>query len=289
MRKIACPKCSTVFKLPENVARPGARLRCSVCKHVFVLEETENLSQPVSDREEKGGQQDSFPVNSALQTQPVAERNDSGTLRMPGEEAADNESCAVKNGELRMPPAPKSSGFGWLAALIILCALGGGSWWLWTQTSYLDSVKVMLNLKAGANSEISSQELIRDIGITAKQSSIKNEKCGDICVVEGTLMNNASSPRENIRVEASLMDKDGRVLIAKTQIAGTVITPFQLRVLSEQEIETLLTNRIDVLANNTNVHPGGQVPFMVVFYRAPAEAVNYNVKVVAASVPVRNQ
>ena len=34
---VTCPNCSTKFNLPETQAAPGAKLRCSVCKHVFQL------------------------------------------------------------------------------------------------------------------------------------------------------------------------------------------------------------------------------------------------------------
>ncbi len=36
---VTCPNCSTKFNLPEAQAKPGAKLRCSVCKHVFHLPE----------------------------------------------------------------------------------------------------------------------------------------------------------------------------------------------------------------------------------------------------------
>lgn len=36
--EVTCPKCSSRFNLPDAVAKPGAKLRCSVCKEVFALE-----------------------------------------------------------------------------------------------------------------------------------------------------------------------------------------------------------------------------------------------------------
>lgn len=35
--EIQCPHCASRFNLPEKLARPGAKLRCSVCKTVFAL------------------------------------------------------------------------------------------------------------------------------------------------------------------------------------------------------------------------------------------------------------
>ena len=35
--EIICPNCSSTFNLPAAAIRPGAKLRCSVCKTVFPL------------------------------------------------------------------------------------------------------------------------------------------------------------------------------------------------------------------------------------------------------------
>jgi len=58
-----------------------------------------------------------------------------------------------------------------------------------------------------------------------------------------------------------------------------------LQVLGEQELETALNNKIEILTNNTNVPPGGEVPFMVVFYNPPASVAEFGVKVVEARTP----
>ena len=36
--EIQCPHCSSRFNLPDKLVKPGAKLRCSVCKNVFALE-----------------------------------------------------------------------------------------------------------------------------------------------------------------------------------------------------------------------------------------------------------
>ncbi|MCR4667276.1 MAG: zinc-ribbon domain-containing protein [Desulfovibrio sp.] len=36
--EVKCPKCSSRFNLPDQVAKDGVKLRCSVCSHVFPLE-----------------------------------------------------------------------------------------------------------------------------------------------------------------------------------------------------------------------------------------------------------
>ena len=36
--EVKCPKCSSRFNLPDTVAKPGVKLRCSVCSKVFPLQ-----------------------------------------------------------------------------------------------------------------------------------------------------------------------------------------------------------------------------------------------------------
>lgn len=117
------------------------------------------------------------------------------------------------------------------------------------------------------------------------QYNINNEKLGNISVIEGKVVNGFSEPRELIRLEASLYDKNGKLLVSKQQLAGTSVSLFQLQVLGEQELERALTNKIDILANNTNIPPKGEVPFMIVFYNPPDNAAEFGVKVIDARLP----
>lgn len=47
--EIQCPHCASRFNLPEGLARPGAKLRCSVCKTVFALQLPEPAAGPIPD------------------------------------------------------------------------------------------------------------------------------------------------------------------------------------------------------------------------------------------------
>lgn len=47
--EIQCPHCASRFNLPENLARPGAKLRCSVCRTVFALHMPEPAPAPIPD------------------------------------------------------------------------------------------------------------------------------------------------------------------------------------------------------------------------------------------------
>ncbi|MEG2173057.1 MAG: zinc-ribbon and DUF3426 domain-containing protein [Desulfovibrionaceae bacterium] len=47
--EVTCPKCSSRFNLPDTVAKPGAKLRCSVCKEIFRLDDNTKSADVSSD------------------------------------------------------------------------------------------------------------------------------------------------------------------------------------------------------------------------------------------------
>ena len=238
---VTCPNCSTKFNLPETQAAPGAKLRCSVCKHVF------QLSDGVKPAE----------------------------IRMEPD-------LSLSSPSLSMPPKKKGGIWGWVLTLLLLCAVAGGTWWAWTYTPLFDTVKEMI----APPKKQDPVELVKNIALRGvRQYNISNEKLGNISVVEGKVVNGFNQPRELIRIEASLYDSAGNALVSKQQLAGTSLSLFQLQVLGAQDIEQSLANKIDIMATNTNVLPGGEVPFMVVFYSPPDNAAEFGVKVIDARIP----
>jgi hypothetical protein len=45
-------------------------------------------------------------------------------------------------------------------------------------------------------------------------------------------------------------------------------------------LEAFINNKLEVLTNNTNIPPGGEVPFMVLFYNPPPTVAEFGVKIV---------
>lgn len=43
---VTCPKCGTVYRLPGDDVKSGTKLRCSVCRHIFLLPEWKNKIEP---------------------------------------------------------------------------------------------------------------------------------------------------------------------------------------------------------------------------------------------------
>ena len=255
---VTCPKCSTRYNLPDAAAKPDAKARCTVCKHVFSLAEVVAPSV--------GGQ-------------------------TPGHDAASASGSDVSDiiGEVKgynldaTPPKPeekkrKRTSLVVALVMLLLVGAGAGAWKFWPRGADMAVDE--------AAQKLAASEQIKNIALrNVRQYYINNEKLGQVSVIEGRVVNNFTSPRELIKVEASLYDKNGATVVSKTQLCGTTVSLFHLQVLGEQELETALNNKIDILTNNTNIPSAGEVPFMVVFYNPPSTVTEFGVKVVEARTP----
>jgi len=229
--EIVCPNCSSKFNLPDSAVRPGAKLRCSVCKNVF-----------------------------SLQGAPAA--------------GGKKQSASARKDK----PSRLKRVVGFLLMLAILGGAAGGGWWYVKRRAGGGF--------AGALGALSPAQKVERLSMRhVRQYYVTNEKIGPISVIEGKAVNGFQTPRELIEVEAALYGQDKNPLVSKKQFAGTSLSLFQLQVLGEKELEAFINNKLEVLANNTNIQPGGEVPFMVLFYNPPPTVAEFGVKIVDVREP----
>lgn len=127
---------------------------------------------------------------------------------------------------------------------------------------------------------------VKDIVLqNVRQYYVTNEKAGQLFVIEGKAVNNFKSQKEMIKLEAALFDEKGAVLISKDILGGNSVSLFQLQVMTKQELESALSSQVGVLTNNTNLAPGAETPFMIVFFDPPEAVKEFGVKVVDAKDP----
>lgn len=127
----------------------------------------------------------------------------------------------------------------------------------------------------------SPSERVKNIALkNVRQYYVTNEKAGPIFVVEGKAVNTFQTPKERIKVEASLYDERSNVLASKQQLCGNTLSLFQLQVQTEEEINAALNSDVGVLSSNTFLKPGADTPFMLVFFRPPEAVKEFGVKVV---------
>jgi len=233
--EIICPSCSSKFNLPDTAVRPGAKLRCSVCKTVFPLP-------------------DKVPEDSADDAQGLPPVHEPLHMAKP-----------VRSKKILL--------LGLLALVIFGGGAGGGLWW------YLKGKEESIFVTPLSTIPL-AQKVERLTMRNVRQYYVTNEKIGPISVIEGKVINGFSTPKELIEVEAALYGRDKSPLVSKKQFAGTSLSLFQLQVLGEKELEAFVNNKLEVLANNTNIPPGGEVPFMVLFFNPPPTVTEFGIKIV---------
>jgi len=127
---------------------------------------------------------------------------------------------------------------------------------------------------------------VKDIMLqNVRQYYVSNEKVGQLFVIEGKAVNNFKTPKEMIKLEATLFDEKGGVLATQEALAGNTVSLFQLQVMTRDELKNALSSQVGVLTNNTNIAPGGESPFMIVFFEPPEAVKEFGVKVVDAKDP----
>jgi predicted Zn finger-like uncharacterized protein len=299
---ITCPNCATKFNLPDGQAREGVQLRCTVCKHVFAIADTGGRMPGRTPDQTPGRPADPMP-DQALGRTPddlpgsapapaVDSGGESPGAGFGGEEFPDelgSDGTLSLEGGARKRKKRGPGGKGCLVALILLLLLVGGALAAWLFAPDLIRQYLPLNLGDTSAPAVVNKDMVSRIVLkNVRQYTIDNEKMGQIAVIEGKAVNEFDDARELIKVEAVLYDKDGKELSKKQQLAGTTVSLFQLQILGEKELEQALSNRIEILSNNTNVPPNGEVPFMVVFYAQPEGAAEFGIKVVDARLPPKS-
>lgn len=169
-----------------------------------------------------------------------------------------------------MEPRPKSRSKIWVVLGLAFALAAGAGTWLWTQWEQTP----------GAATHEVAKKVEKLTMRNVRQYNILNEKAGKVFVIEGKAVNEFPEPKELIELEGAIYDKDKKPLSVKRQLAGTQLSLFQLQVLSEKEMESFLNNKVELLANNTNIPPGGEVPFMILFYDPPDNIAEFGVEIV---------
>ncbi|MDR2161400.1 MAG: zinc-ribbon domain-containing protein [Desulfovibrio sp.] len=235
---ITCPQCETSFALPDEAYRSGRRARCSQCSFVFRL--------------------------------PAAAERDEALLLVPPPPASPPPASGKSRRLHALSYARGKQGLIRLLVVLLSClGLGYGSYSLYG--FFLPPEPVATPEEQHSLEE--RQERVRLFDLQdVQQFVVENDTLQQIVAIQGGVVNKFSVPKEFIQLEATLYDGQKRILAQKQQICGISLTLFQLRVLNIKEIENALNNRIAILTNNTDIQPGGRVPFTVVFAGLPPEA-----------------
>jgi len=99
-----------------------------------------------------------------------------------------------------------------------------------------------------------------------------------ILVIKGQVANLSTVDKSGIRVHAALLDNTDVVLAQQEVYAGNVLSGEAIRKGNRDALSKALENRFGEGLANMHVAPGKAIPFMVVFFDAPANMDSYKLE-----------
>lgn len=286
---VQCPNCDTKYRLEEALlGQSSARVRCSRCSHVFAI------VPPASDQD-AADSADAVDVISDSEFQWSKDMNIAGGAEAgeaPEPEPAFGPKYEKKDGnitlEIQSSEQPRIKAVTWVVVGIALVSLGLGA------LLYFPHAKDFIRSWFSSDEPEQPAQQVEALGgdqvslislQNVRQYFVTNEKIGQLFIIEGKARNDFPTPMELIKIEASLFDGQGQTVERKEFLAGNTASLFQLQIMSDEELQSALQAKVGILSNNTNLRPGMDVPFMVVFPNPPEAVQEYGLKVIEAKHP----
>ncbi|MDR0828416.1 MAG: DUF3426 domain-containing protein [Desulfovibrio sp.] len=126
---------------------------------------------------------------------------------------------------------------------------------------------------------VEDERRIASISLEEIRQFMVENPAGRMMVIQGLAVNASESNKDYVAIEARLLDADNKTLDRAEQLCGAPLSLFQLQSLTVSELKEALNNRISIMTNNTNIPPGGKVPFVVVFPSPPRGTATFEVRV----------
>ncbi len=309
---IQCPNCATKYNFPEDKFKKVGKVRCTVCKEVFELS-TEHVVEsapapepepaPKPRPEPRSG--DKADVDMSMLEDPfdddkpgkeqkgesLFEMDGAGDSSVADEFNLDGDSDLSfdidgkkskkrKKGKKKAKSGSSKKMLIAVSVILFLLVAAAGVYFF-VPLDFLSATK-----EEAKPEKVFTTEQIKNFSLQdVRQYYVDNEHSGKLFVIQGKVVNNFSSPKELIKIEANLFDKNGVIVVSKRQYCGNTVSLYQLETLREKELESVINNKVGILTANTNIPPGGDVQFVVVFPSPPDSVEEFGVQVVEAKDP----
>jgi len=305
---IRCEKCGTKFRLDDDAVKPaGARVRCSVCRHIFTVlppgrgearvsgGEIENRNVPSGDKKKKatpvgrlpGGMDEFEDFLSEMDDDFVEEdlpapRNRRRTVNL--EEDAPDVFAASKQEKKR--PSLLWRIFRVFLLLILLLVLAVGALYYWNPGllgdygKYFEKYIPVTLFDAAEEAPDPGNRHLPLSGVSG--NFLEAGLDGDLYVIRGNVKNDYPESRSFIQLQGNILDEKGAVVSKRTVYAGNPIPDDRLKALSTEEIAEVLNHRDGIDGMNVNVPPGSSIPFVIVFEDLPENVVEFKVEAVGS-------
>lgn len=298
---INCEKCSSKFNLDETLLnKNGSKVRCSVCKSVFLvmppepeeddsvdpsLEETVDLDAPSGFEEE--ADDTTADINADEDFDKAFEDVISeDILNEDFEQEAFEVKKAQEEKETEIAPekAKRKSRKPGLILIIIIVAF----------VLILGAISIYLfkpGLLPGGPSGMKppEQEDLTDTGnkrldlLDIEGKFFESDKTGKLFIIKGKILNQYPNSRSHILLKGTILDDKSNPIDRKLAYAGNIFTEHELKDITIKEIEQRLKNKTGKNNSNIDVPSQESVPFMIIFYNLPDTLSEYEVETVSSS------
>jgi predicted Zn finger-like uncharacterized protein len=318
---IECESCQSKYNLDEGLLKSGgSKVRCSVCKNVFIAYPPEELhiEEPATDvileegleetlsldsrtdyeaqetAQAKGANESEFDLafEKAMEETDVPEAAPSGELPPIEEEegappaGADMRREEAEEGlEDTEPPVSRvkagRSRTLPIILLIILLIFGGAA-----AIRYLapDLIPGSIPfLKSSSKQEATDPGVARLSFKAVTGSFIQSQKAGQLFVIKGMVTNNYPKPRNFILLKGTILDDRGKVVKVKMAYAGNTFGESQIKETPIEGLNQGLKTRAGRNKMNLNVQPGATIPFMIIIDQLPENVSEFTVEAVSSS------
>ena len=288
---INCEKCGSNFNLDENLLNEnGSKVRCSVCKNIFLvmppepeeensfdpsLEETVDLDSPPAFEESDGLDMGNVTEEDFDKAFENVLNEDFQQEEIEEEEIIDQE---IEIQKLKM--GNRRPGL-ILIIIIAVFVLISGAFAVYYFAPGL--------LPGGLSGSKTPEQDLADTGnrrldiIDLDGNFIPTDKIGQLYVIKGKIVNNYPQSRSHILIKSTIEDEKGNPIDRKLAYAGNIFTEHELKDITIEEIEKRLKNKSGKNNSNIDVAPQEAVPFMIIFYNLPDSISEYVVETVSSS------
>ena len=230
---------------------------------------------PREDRASPASREISLEENATPQAIPVIEPP-------PYREAESAPAPPVESAVRRGSPGPDSprprSSAGPAAAVLLAILLAAGGYLGLTTSGRKTLERAIPGVAALLGGEpaapaLSKYDLRNVIGYYESGSASRR-----ILVIKGQVANLSKGEKSGIRVQATLLDNTDAVLAQQAVYAGNMLSGEAIRKGNRDTLSKALGNRFGEGLANMSVAPGKAIPFMVVFFDAPAAMDSYKLE-----------
>jgi len=295
---IRCEKCDSRFNIDERILKGGgSKVRCSVCKNVFIVfpphegrqvEETDEDDFAVADTAEL----DRFPVKKSAR--PGSEDEAAGESfdklfedaleediqYIEAPEHEDKQELTERADEEAAGKLKKGRSHVLLITLVIILVLIVSA-----LIVYFLAPDILPDSLKPVNKEEITDTGTQRLGFKDVSGSfLMNNMAGQLYIIKGDVINNYPKSRSSILLKGNILDVKGKSVKQKFAYAGNTFTEDQLRKVSMEEIDKGLKNQAGIGDINVNIGSGDSVPFMIIFDGLPDDNLGeFEVEAVSSS------